>query len=312
MSLSLGIFIVILLFFSLRGYFKGFFGALSSIVSLVIAYISAFLFVKPVALLLREQLGLEGMLIYLIAGLIIFAIVSTVVSLFFLALEKLVHANAALTLPSKIGGLCVGILVGSLVGAVAIYGVSIAREIGQDEKVVSAKPVDHTARKLMGKIVSTATSYAYPEAAAFSEAFVTAPVSMSKSVQSVANNPDIKILFSDNYYQQLLTHGDTQGLMREPVFQRLASNSDVQYFLQQSQLAPENTGGEEVLATALIDSWQGFHAVRNDARVQAIMSDPQFQRKLQSGDKFALMNDAQLQELAEIFFQVAANARSAK
>lgn len=310
MSLSLGIFIVVLVFFGLRGYHKGFFGALNSIVGLVLAYISAFLFVKPVVLLLREHLELEGMLVYLIAGLIIFAIVSTVVSLIFLLLEKLVHSNAALTIPSKIGGLCVGLLVGCLVGVIAVYGISIVRELGQNEKVVSIKPVDHTARKLMGKIVSTATNFAYPEAADFSEAFITSPVSMSKSVQSVANNPDIKTLFSEDYYQQLLTRGDAQGLMREPAFQRLASDKDMQYFLQQSQLAPEHTGSEEVLAKALIDSWQGFHAVRNDARVQAIMNDPEFQRKLQSGDKFALMNDAQLQELAEIFFQVAAQARN--
>jgi uncharacterized membrane protein required for colicin V production len=310
MSLSLGIFFVILVLFSLRGYVKGFFGALSNIVSLTLAYITAFLLVKPAARLLQEHTELEGILVYLIAGLIIFTVVSVFVSLIFSGLDKFINSNQTLSSASKIGGLFVGILLGGLIGLIAVYSISIVRELGQPGAVASQTPVDNTARKLAGKMIAAATTYTYPEATKFSEAFVSSPVAMGKSLHRVANNPDIKSLVSDEYYQRLLARGDAQNLIREPLFQRLMNDADVQYFLEQSQLIPTDTQSEEVIARALIDSWQGFQAVRNDARVQEIMNDPEFQKKLQSGDKFALMNDAQLQELTEAFFQAAAKARS--
>ena len=83
MSLSLGIFVAIILFFAFRGYSKGFFGALARTAGLIAAYITAFLFVKPAAAWLQEHTGLEGIAVYLIAGLAIFAGVSLLVTLIF-------------------------------------------------------------------------------------------------------------------------------------------------------------------------------------------------------------------------------------
>ena len=42
--------------------------------------------------------------------------------------------------------------------------------------------------------------------------------------------------------------------------------------------------------------------VKNDARVQEIVSDPQFQQKLQSGNPLDLLTDLRLLELANIIF----------
>lgn len=310
MSLSLGIFIVITLFFALRGYSKGFFGALARTISLIAAYIVAFLWVKPAAQLLQAHTGLDGILVYLIAGMLIFITVSFLVTLIFNGLEKLVGSRERLSLTSKAGGLVVGLVLGGVLGLFVIYGLSILREIKQPETFANQTPLDTKARELVGKMVAQITAFAYPEAVEFSESFAESPLAMSRSLQNVANNPDLRIMISDEQYQRLLEYGDAQALINDPLFKRLMYDPDVQYFLQQSKLVPKGANTDEVVAKAVIDSWQGFQNARNDARVQEIVNNPDFQRKLQSGDKFALMTDPRLKELSEAFFSAVAKSRN--
>lgn len=312
MSLSLGIFVAIILFFAFRGYSKGFFGALGRTAGLIAAYITAFFFVKPAAAWLQEHTGLEGIAVYLIAGLAIFAGVSLLVTLIFNGLEKLVGSRERPSLTSKMGGLVVGLLLGGVLGLLVVYGMSIVREAKQPETMANETPLDVNARELVGKMVAGVTRLVYPDASAFSESFAEAPLAMSRSLQNVAKNPDVRKLLSDEDYQRMLEHGNPQALINDPLFKRLIYDADVQYFLQQSKLVPEGAHTDEVVAQAVIDSWQGFQSARYDARVQEIVNDPDFQRKLQSGDKMALMTDPQLQELTEAFFSAVAKSRETK
>lgn len=312
MSLSLGIFVAVILFFAFRGYSKGFFGALSRTISLIVAYIAAFFLVKPAAAWLQEHTGLEGIAVYLISGLVIFAGVSLLVTLIFNGLERLVGSRERLSLTSKMGGLVVGLILGGVLGLLVVYGMSIVREAKRPETMASETPLDIKARELVGKMVAGVTRFVYPDASAFSESFAESPLTMSRSLQNVAKNPDVKTLLGDEEYQRLLEHGDPQALINDPLFKRLIYDPDVQYFLQQSELVPAGANTDEVVAQAVIDSWQGFQSARNDARVQEIVNDPEFQRKLQSGDKMALMTDPQLQELTEAFFSAVAKSRTAK
>jgi hypothetical protein len=47
---------------------------------------------------------------------------------------------------------------------------------------------------------------------------------------------------------------------------------------------------------------QRLEATKNDVQIQAIIQDPEFQRKLQADNKIALMRDPQILELAELIF----------
>lgn len=310
MTLSLGIFIVIVAFFGLRGYCKGFFGALSRTISLLAAYAVAFLYLQPTAKLLQEKTGLEGVWVYIAAGLSLFILVSLIVTLIFSGLSKLTKNNDKHTFGSKLGGLIIGLCLGTVLGLLVTYGIGLAKEIKQPESIATQTPFDLQARKLVSKMVAQVTSLAYPEASVFSESLVESPIAMSKSLQSVAQNEDLKTLINDQNYQQLLDHGDAQSLINDPLFKRLISDPDVQYVLQRSQLVPKGQNTDEAVADALINSWQGIQSVRQDARVQEIVNNPDFQRKLQSGDKLSLMSDPQLQELTEVFFQAVGKTRA--
>lgn len=309
MSLSLGILIAIVLFFAYRGYCKGFFGALSRTISLIAAYIAALFLVKPGAIWLQKHTGLEGIAVYLVAGLLIFAAVSLVVTLVFNGLERMLGSRERASATSKLGGLIVGAVMGGVLGLLVVYGMSVVREAKQPETMANQSPLDIKARALVGKMVAGVTDIIYPDATAFSGSFAESPLAMGKSLQKVANNPDLRTLMSDEEYQRLLDHGDPQALVNDPLFKRLMYDPDVQYFLQKSELVPAGANTDEVVAKAVIDSWQGFQRARNDERVQEIINDPDFQRKLQAGDKISLMTDPQLQELTEAFFSAIAKAR---
>lgn len=310
MTATLGIFIFIVAFFGLRGYLKGFFGALSRTISLLTAYVLSFLLIKPAAKLLQEQTGLEGIWIYLAAGLTIFLLVSLIVTLIFAGLDKLTKNDDEQTAASKFGGLLVGVLLGSILGLMVVYGIGLVREIKNPNLIVSQTPFDQHARTIVSKMVAQVTAIVYPEASAFSESLTESPVAMSRSLQNVANNPDLKTLMSDSEYQKMLDFGEASALVNDPLFKRLINDPDVQYFLQNSELVPDGKNTDEAVAEAVIESWQGIQSVRNDARVQEILTNPDFQRKIQSGDKLALMSDPQMQELTEVFFQAIAKARA--
>lgn len=309
-SLSLGVFIVILAFFGLRGYMKGFFGALSRTLSLLAAYIAAFFLVKPAADLLQTHTELEGMVVYLVAGLIIFIGVSVLMTLIFNGLDSLTKKNEELTGLSRLGGLLVGTTLGGLLGLLVVYGMGMVREIREPAAVAQMTVFEASARKWVSKSFARLAAFAHPEAAPFTESLFEAPLTMGKSLQKIANNADIKMLVTDVQYQHLLNAGESQALAQDPLFKRILKDPDIQYLLQQSALIPEGAATDETVARALIDGWQGVQSVRQDARVQEIMNDPEFKKKLQSGDQLAFMTDPQFQELTEAFFQAVAETRA--
>ena len=65
MSLSSIVFIVILAFFTWRGYQKGFVGAISHVLSFIVAYPAAIFLTKPFANILRAHTGLDGLILFL-------------------------------------------------------------------------------------------------------------------------------------------------------------------------------------------------------------------------------------------------------
>lgn len=311
MSLSLGIFLLAVTYFAISGYFKGFFGALSRTVNLLLAYLAAFFFLKPTADLLQVHTSLDGMIVYFVAGLIIFVLVSLAVTAIFRGLDHLVNTNKHLGKPSKFGGLVVGIIIGTLVGFLLVYGISVMREARAPELIVQHTSLEMTARAFAGKVAANITAFGYPDAAPFAESFVRAPVAMGRSIQGMANNEELKALLADEHYQQLLARGDTLAVAGDPRFQRIIADADVRYFLQQSELGTVEEDLEQSVASALVEGWHGLHVARNDPRVLAIIENPDFQQKLHTGNYFVLMNDPQFKELTEAFFNALAGTRAA-
>jgi uncharacterized membrane protein required for colicin V production len=115
------IFIVILAFFTWRGYQKGFVGAISRVLSFLVAYPAAIFLTKPFANILRVYTPLDGLILYLVAGCTIFLVASLLVTLILNLLASLAPSNSITETGSKIGGVVFGAIIGGVFGLIAVY-----------------------------------------------------------------------------------------------------------------------------------------------------------------------------------------------
>lgn len=302
MTLSAGILALTVLVFAFRGLRKGFFGALGGILSLIAGYVAAFLACKPLAAQLKGHMGLDGLMVYVVAGIIAFAVASLLTSFCFNLLEKVMSSHEALSGISRIGGLCVGALVGGILGFLLIYLLGIYQEFKQTEAVDNTSALQQTTRQLISGAATTALNHTYPEAASLGTAFIEDPVQMGQSLNKVLNNDELKMLLQDPDHQQMLERGDIQSLANSPDFQAVAGDVDMQYLLQHHSDVMAGEDPALSLARHMSDVWQAVQNRKGDHRVQAIINDPAFQHKLHNNDRWALMRDPQLLELMQLLY----------
>jgi uncharacterized membrane protein required for colicin V production len=332
MHITTLIFFALLAFFTWRGYRKGFIGSITRVLGWIVAYPAAIIFIKPAAELLKQHTALDGLLVYFIAGSTIFLLTSLLVSLLLNFLASLIPENHATQIGSKIGGASIGVLMGALVGLLVVYVIGMAltpaAPVLQQEQQITGVPTIHnserllttmvphvrdvhkrndsfieaSAKKLMGNAAATAVDAVLDDktTAQITKAFVEDPQSMLTHVQQAANDGQIKDLMADEQIQSVLTTGDSNALRRDPGFQTLMNNPNVQALLAQSDINSET--GAQAAAEKMVQAWSRAQTIKHDPRVIAIISDPEFQRQLNSPNKLQLMMNPKLNQLTEIIF----------
>jgi len=337
MHLTSIVFFALLAFFTWRGYQKGFISSITRILGWIVAYPAAIVFTKPVAKLLMQHTVLDGLIVYFIAGSVIFLLVSLLVSLLLNLLAKLIPETDATQAGSKIGGAGVGVLMGALVGLVVVYAIGLV--LTPNEQPLPNEQVDNistsddpdnstntastpatdvphvrdlaksndsfieaSAKKLMGNAAATAVDLALNDknTTQITKAFVENPQTMLTHVQQVANDGQMKELMADEKIQSILTTGDTNALLRDPAFQDLMDNPSVQALLAQSDIKSE--AGSQAAAEKMVAAWSRVQTIKHDPRVIAIISDPEFQQQLNSANKLPLIMNPKLNQLTEIIF----------
>ena len=346
MSITTIVFFGRLAFFTWRGYRKGFIGSITRILGWIVAYPAAIVFTKPVAGLLVQHTALDGLIVYFIAGASIFLIVSLAVSVLLSGIARLIPESEAINAGSKIGGASVGVLMGALVGLLAVYLLGLVltpkahvlpvQQSGGDTDYSSATDaaphmnnqtaanvpriqdlaqhndsfIEASAKKLIGSAAATAVDLALHDQTTtqITKAFVQDPQSMLSHVQQVANNGQMKNLIADEKIQSILTTGDTHALMRDPGFKEMMNNPSVQALLSQSDVTSDE--GSEAAAEKMVAAWRRAQMIKHDPRVIAIINDPEFQQQLNSTNKLPLLANPKLNQLATIIFDnntIAAN-----
>lgn len=335
MHLSTIVFFALLAFFTWRGYQKGFIGSITRILALIVAYPAAIFFTRPFAKWLIANTGLDGLLVYFIAGTTIFLIVSLIVTLLLNLLAKLIPDNQATELGSRIGGAGVGIFMGAIIGLIVVYGLGLIITPAPDTSTLAANntvPDTHTAqphgntetavgvprindleksrdsfieasaKKLIGNAAATAVDFALDDKTTtqVTKAFVQDPQSMLTHVQEVTNNGQLQKLMADEKVQSIMTTGDTHALMRDPAFRELMGNPSVQALMAQSDVSSD--AGSQAAAEKMIAAWGRVQTLKHDPRVIAIINDPEFQQQLNSPNKLHLMMNPKLNQLTEIIF----------
>lgn len=344
MQITTLVFFALLIFFTWRGYQKGFIGSITRILSWIVAYPAALIFTPTVAALLMQHTVLTGLIVYFIAGAGIFLLVSFIVSLLLSGVGKLVPENYVTNTGSKIGGAGVGVLVGALAGLLAVYVLGLVLTPKQNllNENLTANPATNTAansapasnsttipvptlrnlqsandsfieasaKKLMGAAAATAVDLAVEDktASQVAKAFVQDPQTMLGHVQQMTNSGQMQTLMADEKIQSLLTTGDTHALMRDPEFKALIDNPSMQALMAQADVNTD--AGAQAAAEKMVFAWNRVQIIKHDPRVIAIVNDPEFQQQLNSPNKLPLMLNPKLNQLTQIIFSqetIAAN-----
>ena len=313
MDWSLIIFIVVILWFGFRGYRNGMLKSVSRILSLIAGYACAILLTGTFSQVVASQLGLHGIIGLMLSSIILFIGASTLVSLIFWTVSRLVFEDGEPSTASTIGGAVVGSLVGVLFGIMIVWGLSFARDMNLSGAGPAATPqesggIEALANRVAGSAVGAALTMgpAGPEVARFSSALLESPGEIVQHGQRLMEGPELKALVQNPANQQVLSRGDLVAVQSLPEFQALAQNPDMRAIAAAAGLDEEaSRNGRSVdaeLAQQMVNLWGRTQLIKNNPRVQEIVNNPGFQRKLQSGDPMELLNSAELLELSKIIF----------
>jgi uncharacterized membrane protein required for colicin V production len=292
------IFSVIVLFFVWQGYKKGFIGSITRIVSWVIAYPTAFYFTKPVAAIISQHTSLEGLIVYFIAGGSVFITVSFIVAQLLYYLSYLIPETTITDNLSKATGAVVGLFMGGFIGLLAAYAITLAPQ----KNIAVRKPsiIEKNAKQLTSAIVSTGVNITIkdPTVTKLTKALIEDPKATVEHIKQLSNNDDIKEILANPDIQASLTSNNTQALLANNDFKRFVQNEHIQAILPIS----DKNSSEEIIAKTMSKAWQRANAIKDDPRVLEIINDPDFQQKMNSTNKMAMMTDPRVKALADIIF----------
>lgn len=336
MNIATIVFGLIIIFFLWRGYQQGFIKSIARILSWLIAYPAAIFFTIPLAKLIVKYSSLDGLIVYFIAGSAIFLTVSFLVTKLLDILSDTIPDNTVTENTSKVGGAVIGIIVGGVMGLLAVYAINLTQKPASkmasniqpasysatessaiDDPHIQTKItntstagdppesfIESSAQKLVATAAATAIDLTLqdPAATQLTKAFAGNPQSMLGNVQQLANNEDVKKLFNDPNMQELLNKGDTNALIANKEFQHLMNNADMQAILVHVEDGQAGKTSQHIAAEKMVAAWQRMDAIKNDPRVVGIITDPAFQQQLNSSNKLPLLMNPNMKVLAEIIF----------
>jgi len=310
MSIITSVFLIIVGFFLWRGYRQGFAKSLAQILSLAIAYPAAIFLTNPLAHFIFAHTAFTGMLVYFAAGSFIFFIVTFTVTNLLKRFAQTLPVNQFTVNGSKLGGAVIGVLVGGIVGLIAVYAIGLAQKFQTKQPDLSVQTssneslIEAISKTFVGTAVSTATQFALHDKIAthITEAFTQDPQAMLTHMQKLNNDGELRILITDPEIQSLLKKGDTQTLLKDWRFQHLMNNQDMQAMLINTEDNQSGKFSQQIAAENMVSAWRHTYAIKNDPRIVAIINDAEFQQQLNSPNKLPLMLNPKLKELTDIIF----------
>jgi uncharacterized membrane protein required for colicin V production len=310
LDLSLIIFIAVVAFFTYRGFKKGLLKSLSRVLGLLLGYVAAILFSKPLSVMVETWFEIQGIVAYVTAALILFLGAGIIVSLLFWLIGNFLSEDESISTGSRAGGSVVGLITGTIVAVVIVWTFNFLNHMRAPDDSAS-KPrtqqsaIEKLANQAAGKAVETAMTMgsANPEIVNLSAAMIKSPAEITQQAQALANSNDLQDLLVNPKNQRVLNSGDVEAVRNLPALRQLASNPDMLALASSAGLLDQTNDTEAVeaaLAQNITHIWGRVQRVKNDQRVQEILADPEFQQKINSGNPIDLLTNPKLLELADI------------
>ncbi|MCP4495004.1 MAG: CvpA family protein [Gammaproteobacteria bacterium] len=313
MDWSLIIFVVVVMFFGYRGYRKGLLKSLSRVLSLLAGYAAAVLYTGHISTIIASIIPVQGIAALILASLFMFFAAGIAVSTLFLIVERLISEQEAGASASSYAGAAIGLFSGLVIAIIMVWTIAFIRDtrsLAVTETVATnqSSDIEILANQLASKTVNTAMSLGSvkPVVTRLSVALIENPAEVTLQAQRLARSNDINAFLSDAGNQAVLNSGDIEAVQNLPAFQQLVRNPDLIALVRSAGVptdpATPGKSTEATIAEQITDIWGRVQRARSNQTVQEIISNPEFQQTIQSGNPVELLTDPKLLELAKIIF----------
>ena len=327
-SVHIWILVVSILFFGLRGFFKGLFDTIFWLVGLIAGYVISFLYGADFVGFLGKQ-GLSPMLSMLAGYPLLFIVTMTMTSI----IPRMILGLFIDLRGWRVQGAVLGVILGGVVGLIGVWFYGAAQGFLHSDgssSVASVQPIEQNvnidlessritmpeyagpprkqkdfvqqvADKFVGKTVEAgvkAVAGDNPASAAAVSAAVQNPAVFAGGLKSISDSGVIRDLWTDPQVQYYMATDNISGLTSHPMFKQLMKNDA--FVLMASSVENSEGVSDQEIAASMAMAWKKVQYIRNDPEVAQLLYDPGMQAALSSGNPASLMANGKVQELIKV------------
>jgi len=308
MDISLAFFLILVIFFSLRGYRSGLLIIIARIISLLTAYAVALIFTQNVTVWLQAVSPIKGLIAYPIAGLLLFVATSGLLCLFSSLLlrqfkKNSLQENATRGRVISITGGLLGALVGAFIGIVVVWFFSTIQSVLQAKKElapIAPSPFQQKVKQLVGLAVKGLINDATEQQnlASIATLLLINPAENIERLHRLSQASLMRDLLDSNAARAALDSSNPKALIRTPAFKKLVEHPDFIPFSRELKLS------DKQVAIKITTLWSQVKQVDNNPQFKAILQDPKTKQLLQSRDIYAMLNSVEIDQLIKIISSV--------
>lgn len=313
---------------ALWGWRMGFFRLALRLSAILLAYAFTWQEAPRFAHYLADKGWVSGLLVWPIAGLLLFMGGTAIFSAFARLLGKL--APEQWHTGGKFAGAISGVLLGAALGLLMVWTVGVLqdswalREARQSDAGSITPPIpdtggssvvvqaDRLIRDLSADSMAALVRGALGNSpsATVATQWVRQPLSMSAGLEHLAGKAELRMLFQDPGNYAVLVRGSAGDIIRLPAFQALTSDPQVMQFLSVAGLPGEALAQQsQALAEILSRYARNFEKLRTTPEFQALAQDAELRQKLQQGNLLVLLTNDKMRRLATMLEQGMPSAR---
>lgn len=305
MDKALIVFTLVVLLFCARGYFLGLPRVAVRLVALVAGYVVVIPAASPAGEWLERNTALEG-----------FAPIIVAMLALFLGTVTLMVALGALTIhltkvrgespPARAGGALLNTVFGTVVALVAVWFSAQAYAALYPDERFSTSGIQRLADSTMSHVFSRLALRGNPEKPAQAETagrIAASPVETMQDLRYLSDSGKMHELFLDPEVRKALRRGDTDRVVRSEPFRALGRDQRFRDLMVRGGLVDPEASIEAQNGQAVArisDMYRRVEAVREHPEFRAIVDDPDFQKRLYSGNIWQIVNDPRGERLMEL------------
>lgn len=292
--------------FAYRAFRKGLWAAALGLLGFIAAYAVSFMLGPFLGEKFATQ-GLQGVLIFAVAMVVIFIATSTVVTAIPPILFPFMNDVSR---KHRVGGAFLGALTGLFCAMIVIWLVGVAAAMLGKQKAGDAPVKNDLLSEASSRLVSSAVRSGIQVMekdkfkASATAAFISAPHEFTEAFAAVAQAPELRGFWEDGKAQFLMSEGHVDQLLVDPSFRRLVSSAAMQQVL--TRATPQDSSPQEVeryFATQVSYVWRRMRDLRGDKRVVSILEDAEVKKLIAEQNPAALLANEKIQSLVKIVME---------